>query len=75
MSEHKINKGTGSGEVAELKAKIETALAGGDAAHIEQLHSKGKLSARERIAALVDKDSFEEFDMLRLHGNTKPAIT
>ena len=36
---------------------------------IEKQHEQGKLSARERIAELVDDDSFEEFDMFRLHVN------
>ena len=33
----------------------------------ESQHKKGKYTARERIAMLLDKDSFEEFDMFVTH--------
>ena len=48
----------------ELKAK---ALEGGGPKRIEAQHSKGKLSARERINLMVDKGTFREFDMLVHH--------
>ncbi len=70
MSNLKMKKEITSGGIAELKSKIETALAGGGAAHIGEQHSHGKLTARERITEFVDEGSFEEFDMFRLHGNT-----
>lgn len=34
---------------------------------IESQHKKGKYTARERIAMLLDEDSFEEFDMFVTH--------
>jgi propionyl-CoA carboxylase beta chain len=37
-------------------------LGGGDK-RIEAQHARGKLTARERIELLLDKGSFEEFDM------------
>jgi acetyl-CoA carboxylase carboxyltransferase component len=55
-------------ELQELEAK---ALASGGAKSIERQHSRGKMTARERITALLDEDSFEETDMLvrhRAHG-------
>ncbi len=34
---------------------------------IETQHARGKLTARERIALLLDQDSFREYDMLKTH--------
>ena len=33
-------------------------------------HSKGKLTARERVELLLDEGSFEEFDMFKTHRCT-----
>ncbi len=43
------------------------ALLGGGQKRIEDQHKKGKLTARERIALLLDENSFEEFDMFARH--------
>ena len=48
-----------------LKAKM-----GGGERRIEVQHEKGKWTARERILALVDDGSFEEFDMFVTHRNS-----
>ena len=40
---------------------------GGGKARIEAQHKRGKLTARERIELLLDKGSFEEFDMFVEH--------
>ncbi|MDD3236094.1 MAG: acyl-CoA carboxylase subunit beta [Candidatus Cloacimonetes bacterium] len=53
-----------------LKAKRNAALMGGGEKRIAEQHAKGKLTARERIALLVDADSFEEFDMFVTHQCT-----
>ena len=37
---------------------------------IEAQHKRGKLTARERIELLLDKGSFEEFDMFVEHRST-----
>src|SRR5437764_590002 len=39
----------------------------GDAAGFERQHEKGKLTARERIQRLVDRNSFEELDVFARH--------
>ena len=39
----------------------------GDAEAFDRQHAKGKLTARERIARLVDRNSFEEFDLFATH--------
>ena len=53
----------------EFESKLKQASIGGGIQRTEKQHSQGKLTARERIATLVDDDTFEEFDMLRLHHN------
>ena len=45
----------------------EKARLGGGEKAIEKQHAKGKLTARERIDLLLDKGSFEEMDMFKLH--------
>ncbi|TMB48132.1 MAG: acyl-CoA carboxylase subunit beta [Chloroflexi bacterium] len=39
----------------------------GDAEAFNRQHAKGKLTARERIARLVDRNSFEEIDLFATH--------
>lgn len=53
-----------------LNAKKEEALKGGGEKRIESQHSKGKLTARERIQLLLDEDSFEEIGMLTTHRSS-----
>ena len=54
-------------KLVDLRAKAR--LGGGEKA-IEKQHEKGKLTARERIALLLDEGSFEEMDMFKLHRCT-----
>lgn len=54
-------------KIKELVAKREKARLGGGEAAIEKQHARGKYTARERIEMLVDKGSFEEYDMFKLH--------
>ena len=53
-----------------LEAMRTEARLGGGEARITAQHEKGKLTARERIAMLVDANSFEEFDMFVTHRST-----
>ncbi len=53
-----------------LRRKRREANLGGGAERIDKQHAKGKLTARERITALVDPGSFEEFDMFVEHRTT-----
>jgi len=50
-----------------LREMRQKALEGGGEARVAKQHEKGKLTARERIDFLLDKDSFEEFDMFVTH--------
>jgi propionyl-CoA carboxylase beta chain len=63
--------------LAELEAKNQSALAGGGQQRVEKQHLAGKLTARERIDALVDPGSFIETDRFVTHrvpelGEQKP---
>ena len=51
----------------ELERRGATARLGGGQARIDAQHKRGKLTARERIALLMDENSFEEFDMYVEH--------
>lgn len=50
-----------------LREKEEKVKAGGGEKRIKAQHEKGKLTARERISFLLDKDSFVEQDLLVEH--------
>jgi acetyl-CoA carboxylase carboxyltransferase component len=52
-----------------LRAKEETVKLGGGKAAIDKLHAKGKITARERIALLIDFQSrFLEIGLFTAHG-------
>lgn len=57
-------------KINQLQDKIAQAHLGGGEKRIETQHSKGKLTARERIAYLLDEGSFEEVGMLVTHRTT-----
>ncbi|WP_216588917.1 acyl-CoA carboxylase subunit beta [Streptomyces brasiliscabiei] len=59
--------GTILGRIAELTEIKESARLGPDLAATERQHAKGKLTAHERIALLLDKGSFNEVEPLRRH--------
>ena len=54
-------------KVERLKKLREEAKKGGGEVRIEKQHEKGKLTARERIDILLDKNSFEEIDAFVTH--------
>ncbi len=53
-----------------LEQMREQARQGGGKKRIDDQHTKGKLTARERIDLLLDKNSFEEFDMFVTHRSS-----
>eukprot|EP00850_Spirogloea_muscicola_P017146 SM000144S00694 [mRNA] locus=s144:315748:322244:+ [translate_table: standard] len=53
--------------IARMEAAKEAALCGGGEARVAKQHRAGKLTARERIGALVDPGSFCEMGMLVKH--------
>ena len=58
---------TTAGKIEDLRARLEAAVHAGSQRAVEKQHSKGKMTARERIDALVDEGSFTEFDELARH--------
>ena len=57
-------------KIRELVARRKEARLGGGQKKIDTQHAKGKLTARERLDLLLDKGSFEEFDMFVHHRCT-----
>ena len=53
--------------INELENRRKLERLGGGKKRIAAQHSKGKLTARERIDLLLDEGSFEEFDMFVTH--------
>jgi acetyl-CoA carboxylase carboxyltransferase component len=54
-----------------LRAMRARALEGGGAARVADQHDKGKLTARERLALLLDDGSFQEMGALATHDQTE----
>jgi len=61
-------------KVDTLRTKYEAARLGGGQARIDKQHQQGKLTARERIEALLDEGSFEEVDALSMNPNPGEQI-
>ncbi|MEN3358216.1 MAG: propionyl-CoA carboxylase beta chain, partial [Mycobacteriales bacterium] len=58
---------TTAGKLADLVRRNDEAVHAGSARAVERQHAKGKLTARERIALLLDEGSFTETDELARH--------
>ncbi len=58
-------------KLAELSRMREASRAGGGAAAVERQHSRGKLTARERIDLLLDTDSFMEIGAFVTHNTSE----
>ncbi|ORE88156.1 acyl-CoA carboxylase subunit beta [Aurantimonas sp. 22II-16-19i] len=56
--------------IQQLEGRREEARLGGGEKRIAAQHAKGKLTARERIDALLDPGSFEEYDTFKTHRCT-----
>src|SRR6202162_4278362 len=69
-AEHTIDIHTTAGKLAELHKRREESLHPVGEAAVDKVHAKGKLTARERIYALLDEDSFVELDALAQHRST-----
>src|ERR1700694_5597586 len=61
------NDSKSSDALAELRRRIAEAEAGGGAERREREHKAGKLTARERVALLLDEGTFEELDKFVTH--------
>jgi len=56
-------------KIKNLEKKLDNAMKG-DPVRVEKQHNAGKMTARERINALLDSDSFVELDALVKHRNS-----
>ena len=54
-----------------MQKKREESQLGGGTRRIEAQHKKGKLTARERIASLLDEGTFEELDSFAVHQSSE----
>ena len=59
-----------NGKFEDLEQRRQEALLGGGQSRIDRQHSKGKLTARERIDILLDEGTFEELGMFVQHTST-----
>ncbi|CAM3807287.1 acyl-CoA carboxylase subunit beta [Smaragdicoccus niigatensis] len=70
---------TTAGKLADLRNRLEEAKHPMGEATVDKVHARGKMTARERILALLDEGSFVEMDALARHRsknfgleNTRP---
>ncbi|UOY01189.1 acyl-CoA carboxylase subunit beta [Blastococcus sp. PRF04-17] len=61
---------TTAGKLADFERRVEEAVHAGSARAVEKQHAAGKMTARERIEALLDPGSFTEFDEFARHRST-----
>lgn len=69
-ADSKVDIHTTAGKLADLRKRVEEAAHPVGEAAVEKVHAKGKLTARERIFALLDEGSFVELDALARHRST-----
>ena len=65
-----IDLTTTAGKLADLKRRVAEVAHAGTQRAIEKQHSRGKKTARERIAMLVDEGTFIEMDKFARHRST-----
>ena len=65
-----VDMHTTAGRLADLHRRNDEAVHAGSARAVDKQHAKGKMTARERIAALLDDGSFIEMDELARHRST-----
>ncbi|WP_017574057.1 acyl-CoA carboxylase subunit beta [Nocardiopsis halotolerans] len=70
LSADEIDIHTTAGKLADLQRRRYEAVHAGSERAVEKQHAKGKMTARERIDALLDPGSFVEFDALARHRST-----
>jgi propionyl-CoA carboxylase beta chain len=65
-----VDMHTTAGRLADLHRRNDEAEHAGSARAVDKQHAKGKMTARERIDALLDDGSFIEMDELARHRST-----
>ncbi|MDP9393551.1 MAG: acyl-CoA carboxylase subunit beta [Actinomycetota bacterium] len=61
---------TTAGKLADLRRRHDEAVNAGSERAVEKQHAKGKMTARERIDALLDEGSFTELDEYARHRSS-----
>ncbi|SEK25913.1 propionyl-CoA carboxylase carboxyltransferase subunit [Blastococcus sp. DSM 46786] len=61
---------TTAGKLADFERRVQEAVHAGSERAVEKQHAAGKMTARERIEALLDPGSFTEFDEFARHRST-----
>ncbi|MCZ2859533.1 acyl-CoA carboxylase subunit beta [Blastococcus sp. VKM Ac-2987] len=61
---------TTAGKLADFERRVQEAQHAGSERAVEKQHAAGKMTARERIDALLDPGSFTEFDEFARHRST-----
>ncbi|MDQ7905090.1 acyl-CoA carboxylase subunit beta, partial [Phytohabitans sp. ZYX-F-186] len=61
---------TTAGKLADLSRRVDEAVHAGSVRAVEKQHARGKRTARERVAMLLDEGSFVELDGLARHRST-----
>jgi propionyl-CoA carboxylase beta chain len=61
---------TTAGKLADLERRVQEATHAGSERAVEKQHAAGKMTARERIEALLDPGSFTELDEFARHRST-----
>lgn len=62
---------TTAGKIADLGARIDEAVNAAAPAAVEKQHAAGKMTARERVLALLDEGTFSELDEFARHRSNK----
>jgi len=65
-----VNIHTTAGKIADLEHRLDEAVHAGSERAVEKQHARGKKTARERIAMLLDEGSFSELDEFARHRST-----
>lgn len=65
-----VNIHTTAGKIADLEHRLDEAVHAGSERAVEKQHARGKKTARERIALLLDEGSFSELDEFARHRST-----
>ncbi len=66
----RVDARTTAGKLADFERRVEEAVHAGSARAVDKQHARGKKTARERIAMLLDEGSFVELDELARHRST-----
>jgi propionyl-CoA carboxylase beta chain len=74
LDPHALDPHSTAGKLADLDQRQYEAVHAGTARQVERQHAKGKMTARERIDALLDPGSFTEFDEFARHRATDFGI-